>query len=88
MDVVRIGSLGYWNIRIYETTLRVGLWILFFGFLSVGVFGQGSSTIILGAIEGDLEKKQVALDLGTTSKSIAPLSQKRSPCMEVATHLT
>ena len=38
MDVVRIGSLGYWNIRIYETTLRVGLWILFFGFLSVGVF--------------------------------------------------
>ena len=76
MDVVRIGSLGYWNIRILGTLQRMGQWILFLGFLSTGLFGQGSTTIILGAIEGDLEKKQVALDLGTTSKSIVPLISK------------
>ena len=76
MDVVRIGSLGYWNNRILGTLQRMGQWILFLGFLSTGLFGQGSTTIILGAIEGDLEKKQVALDLGTTSKSIVPLISK------------
>lgn len=38
--------------------------------------GQSSSTIVLGPIEGELAKKQIALDLENTDKSLLPLATR------------
>ncbi|MEC8777531.1 MAG: hypothetical protein VXX28_00765, partial [Verrucomicrobiota bacterium] len=54
----------------------MGLLIFFLALCVRQGLGQGASTIILGPIEGELEKKQIALDLGTTSQSIVPLISK------------
>ena len=76
MDVDRIGSCGILSARIIATTARMGLLIFFLALCVRQGLGQGASTIILGPIEGELEKKQIALDLGTTSQSIVPLISK------------
>jgi len=40
------------------------------------LYGQDRGTIVLGTIEGELKKKQVPLDLGKTSKTLARLIAK------------
>lgn len=45
---------------------------LYFGFSGVCV-GQSKSTIVLGPIEGELARKQIPLDLGSTPSNLVPL---------------
>ena len=40
------------------------------------ILGQGSSTIVLGPIEGELAKKQIALDIEGTQKDLLPLATR------------
>ena len=57
MDVDRIGSCGILSARIIATTARMGLLIFFLALCVRQGLGQGASTIILGPIEGELEKE-------------------------------
>ena len=47
---------------------------VFAGFLIV--HGQQRSTIVLGPIEGELAKKQIALDLEGTQKNLVPYASR------------
>ena len=61
------------NVDIY----RCGMKIILLGLIGcTSILGQGSSTIVLGPIEGELAKKQIALDLEGTQKDLLPLAAR------------
>ena len=77
MDV-EIIKTRFWDTWVSHLTHRLTLFLCIS--LPVG-FGLVSaqterSTIVLGPIEGELEKKQIPLDLGDTPKTLVPIIAK------------
>lgn len=64
------------NSQVSSCRLVFLLTVLAFAFFSQGLVAQSKSTIILGTIESELEKKQVAVDLGNTPKSLGSVVAK------------
>lgn len=75
MGVVTFGTNWFCKSMKRNILLRVFFSGLMLHFTCSG-YGQGSSKIILGPIVGELEKKQMPLNLGSTSKSLVPLIAK------------
>jgi TolB protein len=56
---------------------RFGMKLVFLGLIGcTSILAQESSTIVLGPIEGELAKKQIALDLEGTQKDLLPLAKR------------
>ena len=56
---------------------RCGMKLVFLGLIGCSsILAKESSTIVLGPIEGELAKKQIALDLEGTQKDLLPLAKR------------
>ena len=56
---------------------RCGMKLVFLGLIGCSsILAQESSTIVLGPIEGELAKKQIALDLEGSQKDLLPLAKR------------
>ena len=56
---------------------RCGIKLVFLGLIGCSsILAKESSTIVLGPIEGELAKKQIALDLEGTQKDLLPLAKR------------
>jgi len=65
--------VGDMNVDFYRWGMKL-VFLAMIGYTSI--LAQGSSTIVLGPIEGELAKKQIALDLEGTQKDLLPLARR------------
>ena len=77
MDV-EIVKIRFWDTWVSYLTLRLPLFLCISVLVGFGLVSAQTerSTIVLGPIEGELEKKQIPLDLGDTPKTLVPIIAK------------